>query len=73
MKRLNNIGDNNKDQLEEIEDQGKRQLDMINKEGKKQLEAIEKEDEQLKKIKNKKICLQKILRWKKNQARLCCC
>ena len=59
MKRLNNIGDNNKDQLQEIEDQGERQLDMINKDGKKQLEAIEKQEEQLKKSKIKKSACRK--------------
>ena len=54
LKRLKQIEDKNKEQLDEIEHQGERQLDMINKHGKKQLEVINKQEEQLKKSTVKK-------------------
>ena len=49
LKRLKNIEDKNKYQVDEIEYQGKRQLDVIEKQRKKNLEAINKQEKQLKK------------------------
>ena len=40
LKRLKNIEDKNKDQLDEIKYQGQKQLDVIKKQGKKHLESI---------------------------------
>lgn len=48
-----NIGDKNKEQLDEIEYQGVRQLDAIDKQ-KKKLKAVNEQKEQLKKVRVKK-------------------
>ena len=55
MKRLKNIENKNKEQLENSEYRGE-QLDMIDKQGKKQLKAINNQEEQLKKLRVKKNC-----------------
>ena len=66
LKRLKNIEDKNKDQLDEIDYQGQNQLDLIKKQGKKNLELTNRQEKQLKEIKNqKKKLLEKLEREKK--------
>ena len=54
LKRLKNIEDKNKEQLDEIEYRGESQLDKIDKHEKKQLKATEEQKKQLKKSRIKK-------------------
>ena len=48
LKRLKNIEDKNKDQLDKIEYQGEKQIDAIKEQGKKNLISIKKQEKQLK-------------------------
>ena len=57
LKRLKNIEDKNKDQLDAIKDQGEMQLDAIKDQGEKQLDAIERQE------KNKLKTIKKIIKW----------